>query len=85
MEGVFREKRLKDSKCRLLIPAYDVVAGRVYLFKTRHGPRFIFDEDALALQQRLPRRFLSRRKSQRILGPFTLSEASGVIVPLWPP
>jgi uncharacterized protein len=50
LEGVFGDKRLKDSKCRLLIPAFDVVAGRVYLFKTRHDPRFIFDEDALAVE-----------------------------------
>jgi patatin-like phospholipase/acyl hydrolase len=50
LEGVFGDKRLKDSKCRLLIPSYDVVAGRVYLFKTRHGPRFIFDGDALAVE-----------------------------------
>ena len=50
LEGVFGNKRLKDAKCRLLIPAYDVVAGRVYLFKTRHHPRFIFDENALAVE-----------------------------------
>src|SRR6202140_48322 len=50
LKGVFGDKRLKDSKCRLLIPAYDVVAGRVYLFKTRHDPRFIFDQDALAVE-----------------------------------
>jgi predicted acylesterase/phospholipase RssA len=50
LEGVFGEKRIKDSKCRLLIPAYDVVAGRVYLFKTRHHSRFIFDENALAVE-----------------------------------
>jgi uncharacterized protein len=50
LEGVFGEKRIKDSKSRLLIPAYDVVAGRVYLFKTRHHPRFIFDVDALAVE-----------------------------------
>jgi uncharacterized protein len=50
LEEVFGDKRVKDSKCRLLIPAYDVVAGRVYLFKTRHGPRFIFDQDALAVE-----------------------------------
>jgi uncharacterized protein len=50
LQGVFGDKRLKDAKCRLLIPAYDVVAGRVYLFKTRHDRRFIFDEDALAVE-----------------------------------
>jgi uncharacterized protein len=50
LQGVFGNKLLKESKCRLLIPAYDVVAGRLYLFKTRHDPRFIFDEDALAVE-----------------------------------
>ena len=50
LKGVFGEKCLKDSKCRLLIPAYDVVAGRIYLFKTYHGPRFLFDRDALAVE-----------------------------------
>jgi uncharacterized protein len=50
LRGVFGEKRLKEAKCRLLIPAYDVVAGRVFVFKTRHHPRFIFDEEALAVE-----------------------------------
>jgi patatin-like phospholipase/acyl hydrolase len=50
LKGVFGEKCLKDVKCRLLVPAFDVVAGRNYLFKTRHDPRFIFDQDALAVE-----------------------------------
>jgi patatin-like phospholipase/acyl hydrolase len=50
LRGVFGDACLKEAKCRLLIPAYDVVAGRVYLFKTRHDPRFIFDEDASAVE-----------------------------------
>lgn len=33
-----------------MIPAYDVVSGRNYLFKTRHDPRFIFDQYALAVE-----------------------------------
>jgi patatin-like phospholipase/acyl hydrolase len=45
LRDVFGDKRLKDAKCRLLIPAYDVVAGRIYLFKTRHDPLFKFDEE----------------------------------------
>jgi patatin-like phospholipase/acyl hydrolase len=49
LRAVFGNKRLKDSKCRL-IPAYDVVAGRTFLFKTRHDPRFIFDENASAVE-----------------------------------
>jgi uncharacterized protein len=50
LRGVFGEKRVKEAKCRLLIPAYDVVAGRVFMFKTRHHPRFIFDEEAFAVE-----------------------------------
>jgi uncharacterized protein len=50
LKGVFGDKCLKDSKSRLLIPAYDVVAGRIYLFKTYHGPRFLFDREALAVE-----------------------------------
>jgi patatin-like phospholipase/acyl hydrolase len=46
---VFGNKLIKDSKCRLLIPAYDAVAGRTFLFKTRHHSRFVFDEDATAV------------------------------------
>jgi uncharacterized protein len=50
LQGVFGNKLLKESKCRLLIPAYDVVAGRIFLFKTRHDPRFLFDENASAVE-----------------------------------
>lgn len=32
-----------DAKTRLLIPAYDGVSGRIYLFKTAHHPRFTND------------------------------------------
>jgi patatin-like phospholipase/acyl hydrolase len=40
---VVGERPLGDSRCRLLIPAYDVNQGRVYLFKTAHHERFQFD------------------------------------------
>ena len=50
IQGVFGNRILKESKCRLLIPAHDVMAGRLYLFKTRHHPRFIFDEEAWAVE-----------------------------------
>lgn len=35
--------RLGDAKTRLLIPAYDGLSGRIYLFKTAHHPRFTHD------------------------------------------
>lgn len=34
---------LGDAKARLIVPAYDALSGRIYLFKTAHGPRFIYD------------------------------------------
>ncbi|MGH7174016.1 MAG: CBASS cGAMP-activated phospholipase [Gemmataceae bacterium] len=43
IEGVVGSKPLGESRCRLVIPAYDIDQGRVYLFKTAHHPRFQFD------------------------------------------
>ena len=34
---------LGDAKTRLLVPAYDGLSGRIYLFKTAHHPRFMHD------------------------------------------
>lgn len=31
------------AKTRLLVPAYDALSGRIYLFKTAHNPRFVQD------------------------------------------
>jgi len=39
----FREKRLADSRKRLVIPAYDLGADDVYLFKTPHHERLTRD------------------------------------------
>lgn len=38
-----------ESRVRLVIPAYDGLSGRIYLFKTRHIPRFKYDADADAV------------------------------------
>ncbi len=46
LETVFGDQKLRDARCRLLIPTYDVVAGRVYVIKTAHHPRLTFDIDA---------------------------------------
>jgi patatin-like phospholipase/acyl hydrolase len=35
--------RLGDARTRLLVPAYDGLSGRIYLFKTAHHPRFVHD------------------------------------------
>lgn len=34
---------LGHAKTRLLVPAYDALSGRIYLFKTAHHPRFTND------------------------------------------
>jgi patatin-like phospholipase/acyl hydrolase len=49
LASVFAQKKLGDAQCRLVIPTYDAVAGRIYLLKTAHHPRFVFDQDASAV------------------------------------
>lgn len=46
---VFGERKFGESQCRLLIPTYDAIGGRLFLMKTAHHPRFQFDVDALAV------------------------------------
>jgi uncharacterized protein len=36
---VLGDKRLGDSRCRLVVPAYDLTADKVYVFKTPHHER----------------------------------------------
>jgi uncharacterized protein len=43
LTAVVADRPLGTSRCRLVIPAYDVDQGRVYLFKTAHHRRFQFD------------------------------------------
>lgn len=38
-----REPLFGESTCRLLIPAYDTIRGRIFLFKTGHDERFRYD------------------------------------------
>ncbi|MEI7939551.1 MAG: CBASS cGAMP-activated phospholipase [Verrucomicrobiota bacterium] len=40
-----RERLFGESRCRLLIPAYDTIRGRIFLFKTAHHERFRYDLD----------------------------------------
>ncbi len=40
---VFQDRLFGESTRALVIPTYDAVAGRIFLFKTRHHPRFRFD------------------------------------------
>lgn len=39
-----KKKVLSDSKCRLVIPAYDAVSGACHTFRTPHNPLLNFDE-----------------------------------------
>ncbi len=46
---VFGERRLCEARCRLVLPTYDAVAGRIYLLKTAHHPRLAFEHQARAV------------------------------------
>jgi patatin-like phospholipase/acyl hydrolase len=40
---VFGDRKLGESKTRLVVPSMDVNSGRVHLWKTAHNPRFVQD------------------------------------------
>jgi uncharacterized protein len=48
LNTVFRNRKFGESQCRLVIPTYDAIGGRIFLFKTAHDPRFKFDHNSLA-------------------------------------
>lgn len=41
--AILGHRKFGKSTCRLAIPSYDAVGGRIYVFKTAHDPRFIND------------------------------------------
>lgn len=49
LESVFQDRRLGEARCRLVIPTYDAVAGRIYLLKTAHQERFTGEYQASAV------------------------------------
>lgn len=49
LEEVFGQRKFGESKCRLVIPTYDAIAGRIFLMKTAHHERFKYDIDAPAV------------------------------------
>jgi predicted acylesterase/phospholipase RssA len=49
LASVFANKKFGDSKCRLLIPTYDALRGRIFLMKTAHHARFSYDYNASAV------------------------------------
>ncbi len=46
---VFGQKRFGQSTCRLVIPTYDAIRGRIFLMKTAHHRQLQFDYNALAV------------------------------------
>ena len=46
---VFGERKFGESKCRLAIPAYDAIGGRIFVLKTAHHERFRYDINAKAV------------------------------------
>lgn len=50
LTSVFGDQLLGDAQTRLVIPAYDITMGRVFVFKTAHHPRFRYDVDIPAVQ-----------------------------------
>jgi len=49
LEKVLANRKLGESKSRLVIPTYDAIGGRIFILKTAHHPRFKYDIDALAV------------------------------------
>ncbi len=40
LSAILKDRRLGESKCRLVIPSYDAIGGDIHLFKTAHHERF---------------------------------------------
>ncbi|MGB5756689.1 MAG: CBASS cGAMP-activated phospholipase [Acidimicrobiales bacterium] len=47
---ILRDRPFGESSVRLVIPAYDVTEGRVFVFKTGHHERFRYDLDIPAVE-----------------------------------
>ena len=50
LTSVLENQQLGDARTRLVIPAYDLTNGRIFIFKTRHLDRFQFDVDIPAVE-----------------------------------
>jgi patatin-like phospholipase/acyl hydrolase len=49
LRSVFKDMRMGKARCRLVIPTYDAVGGRIYLLKTAHHERFTGEYKASAV------------------------------------
>jgi hypothetical protein len=50
LRSVFKNMRLGEARCRLVLPTYDAVGGRIYLLKTAHHERFTGEYQASAVE-----------------------------------
>jgi patatin-like phospholipase/acyl hydrolase len=50
LTSVFKDRKLGESRCRLVIPSYDAVAGDVHVFKTAHDARVLKDHTRRAAE-----------------------------------
>jgi hypothetical protein len=46
---ILKDQKFGESRCRLVIPTYDGIRGRLFLLKTAHHPQFQHDYQALAV------------------------------------
>ncbi|MBR1255183.1 patatin-like phospholipase family protein [Bradyrhizobium sp. AUGA SZCCT0240] len=49
LSAVLKDSKFGEARCRLAIPSYDAVRGRIYVFKTPHDARFVNDVDRSAV------------------------------------
>lgn len=47
LKRVFKDKKMKDSKTRLMIPATDLTNGNVYIHKSNYDEKFVRDKNIL--------------------------------------
>ncbi|HXB23524.1 MAG TPA: CBASS cGAMP-activated phospholipase [Gemmatimonadaceae bacterium] len=47
--SVFGDRKFGEARCRLVIPTYDAVSGRIYILKTAHLPQFTDEYRARAV------------------------------------
>jgi patatin-like phospholipase/acyl hydrolase len=47
--AILGDRKFGEAHCRLVIPSYDAMSNRIYVFKTAHHPRLRYDIDAPAV------------------------------------
>jgi patatin-like phospholipase/acyl hydrolase len=72
LEATFKDKKLGNSANRLLIPAFNLSAGDIHVYKTRHHPKLQMDYKVSAVDVALattaaPTYFPAHRSEQQML------------------